>query len=97
MDEELNRLVVAHSEEQERNREEQKRQEEEEKARSASEAVSPEGVPGGGGIGSVSFVSCATGEEGASMTKNEEDDKEEGEEVKPIVYVYLCTAFGVSP
>ena len=66
VDEELNRLVV-----------EESRQRDEDAAteRLVADGVAPESVPGGGGIGSISFVSCATGNEFESLEAEKEEEE----------------------
>ncbi len=43
------------------------------------EGVKAEDVPGGGGIGSISFVSCAAGDEGKAQLDSLEEEVEQGE------------------
>ena len=78
----FSRLVVEESakrEQEEKDKEEHDRQQ---RLRDEAEGLKPDEVPGGGGIGSISFVSCATGdnEEGKEQSREEslQEEMEKG-------------------
>jgi len=76
VDEELNRLVVQQSDERVQREEEERKKAEVERL----SGVKPEDVPGGGGIGGISYVSCATGDQPPESTVEELQNKVEQEE-----------------
>jgi hypothetical protein len=78
--------------EQSERKEEERRREEEERS---LENIRPEDVPGGGGIGSISFVSCATGEheEQDQEKQHEEEDVVDREEEGDFCDFYYSTFF----
>ncbi len=71
--------MVARSEEQAKAGLEEKRAKEAERTKAVLAGVAPEDVPGGGGIGSISFVSCATGDEAEVKDGGDKEEEEEEE------------------
>ena len=87
------RLVVEESAKREEEEQAKAEHDRQQRLRDETEGLKPEEVPGGGGIGSISFVSCATGdgEEGqAAAAEQEQREESLHEEMEKGEWPDLC-------